>query len=253
MKCTITDIPGYADSSKIKNARLEIKISQMFDKGGPIKGEKKHTLYRGEGKSRMAKDPAMQFAEEGSAVIQWWSTDEAYAKFFGTVSKKQETFAEKDMFNISPIGDKIEQGWVDLLKAVKHTRFVPMTEELQDMYGKLLEIDNRRNSMSTRINNAYRGESLFYGEGGQIAADYLRKMGYKGFTKTSAQGHKLYAFFSKQKKKIEPKNKPRTWLKPREFWVYTTDSKDNKTKTIHYENYDGTHTAVSGTTQPDTT
>jgi hypothetical protein len=74
-------------------------------------------------------------------------------------------------------------------------------------------------------------------------------MGYKGVTMTNAKGTKTYAFFSKQKKKAVPKKKPRTRLKHREFWTYGTDKDGNRTRTINYENYDGSSQAISNTTQ----
>ncbi len=241
---------GAEQNARVMGVKEEDMYPPMQRRKAKPDEEQTVTLYRGEGKSRMARDPANQFAEEGAANLEFWAVESSFAESYGDVRKKSFTFTENDMFDISPIGDNIEQGWMDLLNYEKHRKFSKDNKSRRDWMESLAELDKSRDN--GKLNNAYRGVNLFYKTGGITAVNILRDMGYKGVTMTNAKGTKTYAFFSKQKKKAVPKKKPRTWLKHREFWTYGTDSKGNATKTIHYENYDGRHTAVPGTTQPDT-
>jgi hypothetical protein len=274
MGCPTNIVPGFTEAQKAVNRTpgaksLEMKVDQGLNKNesNPDMQRRKAkpdeeqtvTLYRGEGKNRMARDPANQFAEKGSANLEFWDVDSSSAESYGTVRKKSFTFIENDMFDISPksttyprpgrvdTGDNIEQGWMDLLKGEKHTKFPSNNPSRKVWMDSLSELDKSRDN--GKLNNSYRGVNLFYKDGGITAVNILRDMGYKGITMVSPKGTKIYAFFSKQKKKAVPKNKPRTWLKYGEFWVEGTDKDGNRTRTIHYEQTDGTHNAISGTTQ----
>jgi len=190
----VNKFAGAEQNARVMGVKEEDMYPPMKRRKAKPNEEQTITLFRGEGKSRMATDPAMQFAEEGSANLEFWAVDSSFAESYGDVRKKSFTFTENDMFDISPVGDKIEQGWMDLLKVEKHTKFSNNNDRRKFLHSYLKGLDESRNT--GRLNNAYRGVNLFYKDGGGRAVEYLSNIGYKGVTMTNAKGTKTYAFFS---------------------------------------------------------
>jgi hypothetical protein len=157
-------------------------------------------LYRGSGKNF---NPGRSFVpmDAEDPGLRWWASNESYASHYGNVEKKSFNLDKSKMFDISSISEGIEQGFGDLLNPSKHKNIEGLnhTKKSAELFQKLLKIDAKRED--GKLHNSQRGQNLFYGEGGELAVEYLRELGYKGISNTGMEsGEETFAFFPKEAK-----------------------------------------------------
>jgi len=221
MGCKLTDIPGY--NSKIKAPGMQLNIDRGLSESPKMTEKELRSLHSADRKS--AVDNSEYFNQKTEEYISEkfpkddkgkYTADrwlDSKNKYIGANDKKTSEYEEFQATQSN--GEKSARKWV---KGFLTDRFA--------------DAEKNARGMGIKEENIY-GYPLI----GDESLDIQGSRPTKALSK------------QKKKKKIVPKNKKRTKLGHREFWVYTVDSEGNRTRTIYYENYDGSSDEVIGTTQ----